>query len=456
MPSRDSVHSVGLQSGTYSGCVTSPITAVRLIYDKGQTSTQGMRDNESTESIGVANVPASGVFNCPDKEGAWQDVIYRLLYFFEDVAGAWTWEAAWDDDDDDGLVFNPQPSLTRPVVFQVGDTSIRLSHDLVINSDAKLSHNLWLFCILIALFAARSHYGASIGNLMGRAEQGPEAIASLTELKATLINIQGCVERLRHIHEGDSVEALLEGGGNHGSTSPPPLPHAAPSSVHLDYDTESEAFAQPAATGGAQPPTSTIGTGGTLIANTTASGMGSPRWDPSEPKIVSGQCVGTGSQDPKISASFSCIPQASSELPRVPSIPCHPMLQATGESYQEAFPSLMGVFPPRNRSPSADGERRTKRARRCSDAVVANREGRVDKLGNATPDSARVSGGQERDVSNEDEETYQSARLLARIVVGLCRDRYRPPTMSKELRGVGMTAAELGALLDVSVHSIHS
>ena len=431
--------------------MTSPITAAlteRLIYDKEQQP-QGIVDSEATPPLSVH-----------DSEGAWENRMNRLLHVFTHVAGTWSSDAAWDEQDD-GLVFNPQSPPTGPVSFRAGDGSGRISHDLVINSDGKISHTLWLFCILGALFqvAARSHFGASFGDLMERVERGPEAVASLTEFKARLINVQRYIDRLRHIHDRDSADGDMEGGGNHGSTSFPPFPHLAPGSLRLDYDTESDEFAQPprAATVQVQPRPA-ITPGGTSTSNMTTD------QDPLEPKVDLSRPLGAGPRDPEISTRFSSIP--SKLFPRTTLISSHPVTQATGESYQETSSSSMGAYvdhttgysAQRDRSRSAERERPPKRVRRCSDSIVANR---IDRLGRATPEFARQ--GQNREVldaSDEDDiqmvtddsdATHQVALSLARIVVGLCHDRYRPPTLSKEQRGIGMTAAELGDLLDVSV-----
>jgi hypothetical protein len=437
--------------------VTSPITAAlpaRLIYDKQPHYAQGILDSEATPPLSVH-----------DSEGAWENRMNRFLHVFTYVAGIWSSDAAWDEQDD-GLVFNAQSPPTGPVSFRAGDGSVRISHDLVINSDGKISHTLWLLCILVAMFqvAARSHFGASFGDLMERLERGPEAVTSLTEFKARLINVQRYIERLRHIHDSDSVDGDVEGGGNHGSTSPPPFPHPVPWSLKRDYDTESDEFAQPASAQVESRPA--ITPGGTSTSNSTT-GMTTYR-DPFEPEVVLSRPLGSGPREPEISTRFSSIPQSSSELfPRVTLISSHPVLRATEESYQETSSSSIGAcvdhttgYAQRDRSRSAGRERPPKRVRRCSDSVVANR---IDRLGRATPEFARqgqnrevVDASDEDDVRMTDDATHQVALLLARIVVGLCRDRYRPPTLSKEQRGIGMTAAELGDVLDVSVSFVRS
>lgn len=411
--------------------MTLPITAalaVSFIYDKEQQPYygQGVVDNEATHPLTMS-------------VGAWENTMNRLLNVFTYVAGKWSSDTAWDEDN--GLVFNPQSSLTVPV------PSIRITRDLVINSDGKISHNLWLFCILVAFFAARGHLGASFGDLMERVEWGPEDIASLTEFKARLINVQRYVERL---HDRDSVDGDMEDGGNHGSTSPPPFPHPAYSSLKLDYDTESDEFAQPAATVIQVQPRPAITPAGMSTSITAGLGSCSPHQDQSKPKAIVGRRpLETGPQDPEISTSFSPIPQLSHELSRSPILSCHRMLAATeASSYQEMSSSSMSLETGRDRSGSAEGERPPKRARRRNDSVA----NRIDRLGRTTPESARQ--GQNREVldaSDDDDATHRLALSLACTVVGLCHDRYRPPTVGNEQCGIRMTAAELGDLLDVSV-----
>lgn len=414
-----------------------------LIYDKEQQPcSQGIVDSEATPSLS-------------ESVGAWENLMNSLLHVFTCVAGTWSSDAAWDEQDD-GLVFNPQSPHTGPVSFRAGDGSARISHDLVINSDGKISHNLWLFCILLAVFATRSHFGPSFRDLI---EHGPEAIASLAEFKAKLINVQRHVERLRHIHDGDSVSGDMEDGGNQGSTSSPPFPHPAPLSLKLDYDTEPDEPAQPPFTTVQVQPRPAVIPGGKSTSLTAGSGSSSPHSIPFVSTVILSRPLGNGPRDPEISASFSAIPQTSGEPPQSPLISCHLMLQATGGSYQETSSSSVGCTAgysaQRDRSRSAEKERPPKRVRRYSDSVVANR---VDKLGKALPESSRpgqhrevLDASDEDDVQMADDATHRVALLLARIVVGLCHDRYRPPTLSKEQRGVGMTAAELGDLLDVSV-----
>ena len=373
----------------------------------------------------------SGVDECGAGEAfAWENMTHQLLRVFAYVADAWRWDAAWDNDDD-GLVFNPPPHA-RPVLLRTGDVPVQISHDLVINADGKLSHHLWLFCILVASFAARAHFGASFGELL---ESGPEAGRWLTECKARLINVQGCVERF---HCG-SVDGDVEGGGNPGSTLPP-LPHPARPSLGLDYDTESDEVAQPAE---ATARRSAIASGDTL---TGIRALGSMPCDSYEAAAALHRPLETR-QDPTTRTSCAPISQESGRA-QDPSQSYHPQLRATEASYREAFPSgaMDRASCQRELSPSAEGERRRKRVRRSSGSIVTNRIcGQTDALGTHAPGFARGGG---------DEETIQLAQMLARTVVCLCRTRYRPPMVRQDEHGAGKTAAELGELVDVRVLSV--
>ncbi|KAG8220871.1 hypothetical protein J3R82DRAFT_2367 [Butyriboletus roseoflavus] len=355
------------------------------VYDKEQQPYDSEATPSLSVSVDIGEPCARRSVGHPSEAPGRENRTSRLLRVFTHVAGMWDSDVAWDEEED-GLVFN-------------GD-------DLVVNADGKMSHKLWLLCVLVALCAARSYLGGSFGD----------AIESLTELKATLISVQGWVERLRDMQDGDGD---VEDGGNQGSTRSPPLPHLG---------RPSDDFAQPVQVE-SRPAR------GTLTTITVPSGSIKPHY---EQHITLARPLGSGPRGPEITTS-----QATEE--------------SSPSSTRTDADHAAGYRPQRDRSRSADRGRPSKRVRRTSDSVVANREScRVDGLGRTTPGSARV--GQDRkvlDASDGDDATRCVALLLARTVVGLCHDRYRPPTLGKGQRGVGMTAAQLGDLLDVSVsHTI--
>ncbi|KAF9221407.1 hypothetical protein BS17DRAFT_265286 [Gyrodon lividus] len=390
-----------------------------------------------------------------------QAMANRLLRMFAYITRVWNADEAWDEHDD-GLVFNP--ASPRPVSFLLADGPMQVNHDFVVNSDGKLSHNLWLLCGLVALFSARPHLDSTFFGLLEWAESGREVITALTELKARLVHIQGYVERLCHLHDRESVGDDMEdtGDSSHGSTSYSlSFPHSVSSHSSTDNDPESDGFAQPPTAGQVQPrpslePRDTF----THLSITSAKGSRTP--DVSKPKLAMAQLLGTGPQDPRTSFSLPAS-QALSQLFQIPVIEPPSQLHAARQSYQETPKTVTTTQPSqatvsssrRARSRSAEGEWPSKRVRRCSDSVVVNHEGsQLNRLTRATVkfgtacqllDAHEPATEDDAVITGPD---HYAALLLARIVMGLCYGRYRPPALKNGQRGIGMTAADLGELLD--------
>ncbi|KIL00771.1 hypothetical protein PAXRUDRAFT_7984 [Paxillus rubicundulus Ve08.2h10] len=435
--------------------------AVRNRLSEGASAVTGPYNNQQrTRGRGIGGgdllMPSSSV--CDDKtpenlpicnnestDISLKDVAKRLLRVFAYMSRVWSAEAAWDEHDD-GLVFNPESG--RPVTFLLANGPTQVNHDLVINSDGKISHNLWLLCTLIALFSTPSHLDPTF---FGVVENGCESITALTEFKERLVHIQRYIERLRHDREsiGDDMD-----DSNHGS---PSLSHPASSLPNMNYDPESDEFAQPTTALQLQPrpsldPRDTF----TCLPITATHGSRKPPVA-SQPKSV----LGTGPQDLGINSTSFSLPasQALSGLFQIPAILPPPQVHATGHSHQETPETVTAIHRPkatvsssrRNHSCSAERERPRKRFRHFSDDSVVVTQGGSgsNKLSRVTVEGA--SGRHLLDAPEGDAgiaDHHSTALLLARVVVGLCYGRYRPPTVWSDQRGMGMTGAELGDLFD--------
>ncbi|KIJ20793.1 hypothetical protein PAXINDRAFT_6574 [Paxillus involutus ATCC 200175] len=353
-------------SADCSGAATEP-------YDKEQcTRGRGPRDDDLP-------IPSTSVYDDKTSEGlpicneesadmSQKDVANRLLRMFTCMSRVWSAEAAWDEHDD-GLVFNPESG--RPVSFLLADGPTQVNHDLVIDFDGKISHNLWLLCALIALFSTPSYLDPAFFGVLEWAENGRESITALTELKERLVHIQRYIERLRHVHDRESVEDDMD-DSNHGSMS-----HPASSLPNMNYDPESARFTQPTTALQLQPrpsldPRDTF----TCLPITATHGSRTPP-GASQPKSTMGGLLGTGPQDPGISSSpFSLpAPQPLSESFQIPAMLPPSQIHVAGHSYQETPQTVTTIHPPkatvsssrRNHSCSAERERPPKRVRRFSD-----------------------------------------------------------------------------------------
>ncbi|KAG6335739.1 hypothetical protein ID866_3347 [Astraeus odoratus] len=97
------------------------------------------------------------------------DVVERFVRVFSNIARAWSADTTWDEYNE-GLVYNPETS--RQVTLRISDDSreLVLAHGLLVNADGKLSHYLWLFSILVAVFSHISVLDANLLDLLNRVE----------------------------------------------------------------------------------------------------------------------------------------------------------------------------------------------------------------------------------------------------------------------------------------------
>ncbi|KAH7890689.1 hypothetical protein F5I97DRAFT_69269 [Phlebopus sp. FC_14] len=378
-----------------------------------------------------------------------EDLVNRLLRMFACVARVWSKDATWDEHDE-GLVFNPESPC--PSTFYLDDGPVQLSHDLVVNSDGKLSHLLWLLCALVAVFHTRRHLDSAF-----------------LELKARLVLVQRYAEQLRHVHDGNSVGDMDDSSDSkHGSTSSLALPHSVSSHSDQDYDTESDGFTHVVAE--RQSGLSTQPSNVVSHLSVTASWGSSGRLEDVYDRSATMQQVSseTAIECPArtTSSSFpSHSSQALSESFRAPAVSVSPQRHVAEQIFQGTrHPSITASqlsqatvsSGARQRSCSAEGERPPKRARHFSHLAVDVREDRDrDILGSRTVSSAteecsfwQIGRRSPDDGASIGDIDQRIAIVLARVVVSLCNERYRPPMLKESQRGIGMTAAELGDVLD--------
>ncbi|KAI6149717.1 hypothetical protein BKA82DRAFT_399846 [Pisolithus tinctorius] len=134
------------------------------------------------------------------------DIVERFIRLFSCLARVWRTDAAWDERDD-GFVCNP--GTTRQVTFRISDGGgeLHLAHDLLVNADGKLSHLLWLFCTLVAIFSSLSALDAGFLSLLEKVEAGIcENLCAFDDLKRRLVRVQRYTEYLCRKLEGDLDE----------------------------------------------------------------------------------------------------------------------------------------------------------------------------------------------------------------------------------------------------------
>lgn len=388
------------------------------------------------------------------------DAVERFIRVFSCLARAWRADAAWDERDD-GFVYNP--GTTRQITFKISDGGgeLRLAHDLLVNADGKLTHLLWLFCIVVAVFFGLSTSDAGFLSLLGEVEAGnSDDLRAFDDLKQRLIRVQRHAEYLYRKHE----EGLDEGGQENNGDSPPTGSYTLrteSSASHPNHDAH--------------------------VTHMTALPNNAGRYVHAKHEDVSKSClrtkipptylsIETHSNDLSLRSSADIMDanwsmQTSSAASSALAIPFRKSVEGTGLQPESARGST--VTSTRNPELRFRGEERPN-PRGLKDLLSAYADSSDtgddsddDHPGNCcasmeiadTPVEPEDSPSHrihrnENPLMNRDKcggeaaEDHHMALALARVVVHLCHSRYHPLMARGGQRGVGASAAELGDILD--------
>lgn len=430
------------------------------------------------------------------------DAAKRLVCVFSRLARVWNEDVAWDEHDG-GLVYNPDGLYQVTLkIDEGGDEEIRLTHGLVVNADGKLSHNLWLLCILAAVFSSSPSLDHHLWASLSRVENEGDRLTDdvLDDVKTRLIQVQKLVEALYHECEDEEVEFGYQEKDDRQRDSPPYLSLHHRTRVPTvcgaagDYHDASARSSERNEVGLA----SRLGCAPTYSCGPSDQRRRGPSLAPSS--LIPMSATLTDSRAPTMERTgFECSTIAGATRASLPCSP--PAVSCVAErpmyltAHTDGSPSLSDTRsatlplprttlgdPPRDSETKApqdpelimrreeDEERPTKRIRRLSDilGMCADRLA-PDELdaGKKGARAAEGAEGMERlspPLSCRDDEdsgkrhggipragaSRRLALQLARVVVGLCEGRCYPPRVERDRHGFGANAAELGEILDVS------
>lgn len=420
------------------------------------------------------------------------DDVGRFICVFSRIARVWCAGAAWDKRDE-GLICNLETS--RQDTSKIPDCDEELQRTLLVNADGKLSHRLWLFCALAAVFSSLPILSPDFLALLERVEnEGGGDSPGITELKHRLVRVQRYIESLRSKYGDVDEEANDDENDGHRSLlSNTFLCADSPISCQPSYDQtasvgfsrgvsdrkdedRAKAFSQamkPLLTTSARSPP-TRSSSNIATTTETVTSTRTPIMERTRPRDLG-------------------IPNSSHVNPQTVSSLTH--ILETPTSCGEASPNLVlsrtgsrsdssrgSGWRDGRRSPCEEDERPNKRARGLSDLLGMYEDSssssspecddpRFDGSSNSTPlqganteevaeemrnSTRRRTDWYEKNPGERDErglgvaEDHHLALGLARVVVFLCRGRCHPPTAKGGPYGAATSAAELGDILDVS------
>ncbi|KAG1741062.1 hypothetical protein EDB19DRAFT_732178 [Suillus lakei] len=347
------------------------------------------------------------------------DFTSLFLRIYSHLTRVWTTEPRWDEMGDNGMVHN-SPSISSPRSLRDNPDSV-LSEAFNINSEGKLTHTLWLFCVLFATCICSPEIMTNLAHSISPSDNEPTHQSFVEDVKRYLVDVQKHVDSARETGDGDEEvsdsawsDTPSDARGDHD-----PYFHIPQS--HMKTETDTGGISKDENNVLVSTKDSTC-----FISSLHAPTSGSLGFDlPIGIRPGEDACVLTHAYTTKIPSAPSSTSQAM-------------------------------VWSGLRRRSSVDEERPQKRLRYSSPHTAVSQEDLpFDIFGRSrwtsAPGEEIVSTGNSTAIAGRGEATnaHRVAQTLALIVVHLCQHRICSVHVSDENAG-NLTAAELGELLDVS------
>ncbi|KAG1811399.1 uncharacterized protein BJ212DRAFT_505922 [Suillus subaureus] len=327
------------------------------------------------------------------------DFAIRFLQIYSHLATLWTTEPRWDETGDNGMVYN-SPSVSSPRSLRDNLDSV-LPEAFNINSEGKLTHTLWLFCVLFATCISSPEIMTNLGHSIFPGDNEPPRQSLVEDVKRYLVDVQNHIDNARETGDDDEEAPVSAWSDTPSDTRDDPYFHVPQSHMMSETDV-----------GGISKDEN----------NVLASAIDSACFISSLRAPTSGS-LGLDLPIGIRHGGDACV-LAHALTTKVPSAP---------SSVSQAV-----VWSGLRRRSNVEEERPQKRLRNSSPhAVVSQEDLPVDISGRVGAINA-----------------HRAAQTLALIVIHLCQHRIDSAHVS-DVNASNLTAAELGELLDVTPMHMH-
>jgi hypothetical protein len=128
------------------------------------------------------------------------DFVIRFLRIYSHFARHWTTEPRWDEMGDNGIVDN-SPSISSPRSPR-DDLDSALPEAFNINSEGKMTHTLWLFCVLFATCICSRGVMTNLAHLIFPDNNEPRQ-SFVEDVKRYLVDVQDHIDNARETGDDD-------------------------------------------------------------------------------------------------------------------------------------------------------------------------------------------------------------------------------------------------------------
>ncbi|KAG1785504.1 uncharacterized protein HD556DRAFT_112744 [Suillus plorans] len=320
------------------------------------------------------------------------DFTIRFLRIYSHFARHWTTEPRWDEMGDNVIVYN-SPSISSPRP-PPDDPDSALPEAFNINSEGKMTHTLWLFCVLFATCICSPGDMTNLAHLIFPDDNEPRQ-SFVEDVKRYLVDVQDHIDNARETGDDDEEVSVSTWSDPPSDTRDDSYFHVPQS--HLTAETETDI-------GGISKDENNV------LASAKDSACFISSLQPTSSSLG-------------LDLPIEIRPDGDA---CVPAHTCTTKMPSAPSSASQAV-----VWNGLRRRSNVEEERPQKRMRHTSPHAVDSQEDLpfdIFGCGEAT-------------------NAHQVAQTLALIVVHLCQHRVDPAHVS-DVNAGNLTAAELGELLD--------
>jgi hypothetical protein len=162
------------------------------------------------------------------------DFAIRFLRIYSHLTRLWTAEPRWDEMGYNGMVYNP-PSVMSPR-SQRDNPDSALPEAFNINSEGKLTHTLWLFCVLFATCICSPETMTNLAHSIFPGDNEPTRQSFVEVVKRHLVDIQNHIDNARETGDDDEEASVSAWSDTPSDTRDDPYFHVPQSHMTTETD----------------------------------------------------------------------------------------------------------------------------------------------------------------------------------------------------------------------------
>lgn len=193
---------VSLGYGSFSAFINSLIDVV--LHSSADSGNDADMQGRLQNRVRNLSLPTDPRVLCDEREIA-DDFAIRFLRMYSHLARLWTTEPRWDEMGDNGLVYN---SISSPRSSRINPGSA-LPEAFNINSEGKLTHALWLFCVLFATCICSPEIMTNLNHSNFPDDNELTHQLFVEDVKRHLVDVQKHIDNVRETGDDDDEEASV-------------------------------------------------------------------------------------------------------------------------------------------------------------------------------------------------------------------------------------------------------